>query len=113
MSIPLVTVKTNSSGGTGTERGNVRLKADGAERMNTAVGRWFAVLSCKPSISPVTVPGEKQAVPGSGVVQEKEKSKVSAWPGVDASANKDANANALKIPLFMEPALSINRRIHQ
>jgi hypothetical protein len=31
----------------------------------------------------------------------KEKSKLSAWPGVDASANAHANANAPKVILFM------------
>ena len=78
----------------GTENGVVKLKTDGAEVIMTAVAGPLA-LSIKPSISPMTVPG---VIP---VVLVKENSKVSAWPGVDASANADANANAPKVLLFM------------
>jgi hypothetical protein len=39
----------------------------------------------------------------------KEKSKVSARPGVDASANADANANAPKVIFFMTPSQAVLR----
>src|ERR1700730_14259779 len=62
--------------------------------MKTAVAGPVAS-SCNPSISPVTVPG---MVPNWLV---KEKSKVSAWPGVEASANADTNASPPRVILFM------------
>src|SRR5215469_1786967 len=71
--------------------------------MMTADACWFAVLSTKPSISPVTVPA---VFP---VVLEKEKSKFSAWHGVDASANADTNANAPKVILFMTRSQVLRR----
>jgi len=78
----------------GTENGVAKLKTDGAELIMTAVAGPVA-LSIKPSISPMTVPG---VIP---VVLVKKKSKVSAWPGVDASAIADASVAATKIILFM------------
>jgi hypothetical protein len=75
---------------TGKDNGKVKLKTDGTELIMTAVA-WLVALSCKPSISPVTMPGVLQPKPP---LQGKEKSKLSAWPGVDASANAEANANA-------------------
>jgi hypothetical protein len=74
-------------------RGDNGLKKGGAELTKTAVA-GPVVLSVKPSISPVTVPG---TVPN---VLLKEKSKLSAWPGVGASANAHANANAPKVSYF-------------
>ena len=76
---------------------------DGTESMMTAVA--FAVaLSTNPSISPVTVPG---VFPETLV---KEKSKLSAWPGVDANANAHANANAPKVTFFMTRSLVVTPR---
>jgi hypothetical protein len=81
----------------GTENGVVKLKADGAELIMTAVAGPVA-LSIKPSISPMTVPG---VIP---VVLVKKKAKVSAWPGVDTRASADANANAPIVLLLITPA---------
>ena len=71
--------------------------------MKTAVAGPVA-LSCKPSMCPVTVP---RMVPNWLV---KEKSKLSAWPGVDASANAHANANTPKVIFFMTRSLVVTPR---
>jgi hypothetical protein len=97
--IPELTVKVLKVGKPPTRKCVGRLKTEGAESMKTAVA-GPVVLSVKPSISPVTVPG---VFP---VTLVKEKLKFSAWPGVDTSAIANANANEPKVLLFMAVTIS-------
>jgi hypothetical protein len=95
---PEVTVKALTvEGEPGNVNGVIKLKADGAESMMISVAGWRDVLSCRPSTSPVTVPGVGPNMLGM------EKLKLSACPGVDASAN--AHANAPKVIFFMTRSL--------
>jgi hypothetical protein len=91
-----------------TKKGNgVKIgMADGTELTVTAVAIELA-LSTKPSTSPVTVP---EIFPETLVM---EKSKLSAWPDVGASAN--AHANTPKVILFMirYSVVTLRKKVYQ